>query len=774
MDLIEYVVRLKSFDDLESFYQDIETDGGNLTIPDRSVGVRNKRPNNRSTNYMLTNEEADIVRQDLRVEYVVIQDNNIQVSLTEEPMNFAARTSGYSHTYDQWGLYRHTLYSLAPGDFDVYNNNVDVEIELPYTGRNVDIVILDDIAHDPTHSEFLDDDGNSRVVYYNWYKHAVTVQGINPPGSYIHDPVNNSGYHNIHVAGTAAGKTQGWARNANIYFLSLNFGGYHNSSTVHADYAFDYIREFHNAKPINPLTGRKNPTIVNNSWGSYTDDYPTLGEITQINESGNVHYPPLGEYTRAGVYGIFRDGNSYPSYNHFLSDPENITHDFARQKSTLGYTTYWAPTDVAHTPVSDYSNLTQLTQTDLVLSSAYSNTKEEYGSWTIPIPWAWTLFNFSQSEIKISTNGVIMFYGSFDAAYSFSKQSPMADCIVLGATSIDTHDEASLINPKPYELWYGTEGVAPNREFRIVMKYANDVLATLPVTPDSLSEFRMYENDVDKITLKYDQNNHYLLDGQGFSIGDLYSFSYAHGKRQSAANTTIKSAVEDAIDAGIIIIAAAGNDDNIQHNDIRNNNHAKVVDPTDGSYDLYYNTVGNPGHGYLGTDQQVIRVGALSLYTSANEPNEQRAIFTNYGTAIDIYAAGEKIISSMPYHWFGVDADTCQRPNGSKYWPISGTSMASPQVTGLIACILEKYPDMNQRQVRELLSKVTSDIDPLNDGDNTWATESYNLYDGINRVLYYPDFRKEDTATYPEVTNKGRPNVGAVYPRSKIKNRKTP
>ena len=65
--LREWIVTLHNKEDLESFYEDMETPGGNLTIPDRQVQCANKRPISRNTHYMLTDEEAAEVRADPRV-----------------------------------------------------------------------------------------------------------------------------------------------------------------------------------------------------------------------------------------------------------------------------------------------------------------------------------------------------------------------------------------------------------------------------------------------------------------------------------------------------------------------------------------------------------------------------------------------------------------------------------------------------------------------------------------------------------------------------------
>ena len=63
----EYIVTCKTKEDLESLYEDMETPGGSLYIPDREVELVHRRPISRNTHYMLTDEEAEEIRNDERV-----------------------------------------------------------------------------------------------------------------------------------------------------------------------------------------------------------------------------------------------------------------------------------------------------------------------------------------------------------------------------------------------------------------------------------------------------------------------------------------------------------------------------------------------------------------------------------------------------------------------------------------------------------------------------------------------------------------------------------
>ena len=66
-DLKEYIVTLHDYQDLDEFYDDMETPGGSLYIPDRAVELVNRRPISRNTHYLLTAEEAEQLKNDPRV-----------------------------------------------------------------------------------------------------------------------------------------------------------------------------------------------------------------------------------------------------------------------------------------------------------------------------------------------------------------------------------------------------------------------------------------------------------------------------------------------------------------------------------------------------------------------------------------------------------------------------------------------------------------------------------------------------------------------------------
>lgn len=294
-----YIVTLYNHEDLEEFYYDMETPGGNLFIPNREVDVSARRPKSRNTNYWLYEDEAEQLRLDPRVLSVVLEELNL---ITRQPMYTQTSTNWNKQFLDNtnhvnWGLLR--VYEGQQranwGENGTFSQNGSITINAE--GRNVDVLIVDGHCN-PNHPEYAknsDGTGGSRLIQYNWYHHTNTVTGTQANGNYVYTPYTGTGAegdnnHGAHVAGTVAGNTQGWARSANIYNISP-YGSNPNSFVV--SYLYDYIKEFHLNKPINPLTGRRNPTIMNCSYGSAIQwNQGVFGPITRAIyrgvDTGNV------------------------------------------------------------------------------------------------------------------------------------------------------------------------------------------------------------------------------------------------------------------------------------------------------------------------------------------------------------------------------------------------------------------------------------------------------------------------------------------------------
>jgi hypothetical protein len=299
----EWIVTLHNKEDLDSFYEDMETEGGTLHIPGRAVPVSDRRQISRNTHYMLTNEEAMEIQNDPRVWGCDLVE---LIELTTKPQGWSVVNQKFSKdwftdaTDFNWGLLRHSEAANRSNWGANGTTNVNSDLTVTASGKNVDVVIVD--GHiDPNHPEFAvnsDGTGGSRINQFNWFS-LTSALGFGSNGTYTYDrsgSYTNSAdeddnNHGCHCGGTVAGNTQGWARDATIYNISP-YGS--NPNNLSSTRMWDYIREWHNTKAINAVTGRRNPTITNNSYGSSIpvgSAADNFGNITSITYRGTEFSP---------------------------------------------------------------------------------------------------------------------------------------------------------------------------------------------------------------------------------------------------------------------------------------------------------------------------------------------------------------------------------------------------------------------------------------------------------------------------------------------------
>jgi subtilisin family serine protease len=265
----QYNVILKKDVDYDSFWNDIEsdTDGGKLYIPNRAVEFTNERlASLRQCWYLLTDEEAELLRQDDRVLGVEIppeyRDDIVMLPRATQTGNFTKTTSD-SGTFLNWGLIR------SSNPTNVYGTGTTTALNYEYTldGTGVDVVIQDS-GLQVDHPEFQDGSGNTRVQQIDWSDYSAGfVQSANH--------YRDFDGHGTHVAGIACGKTYGWAKEARVYSQKLSgLEGSGDSGTgISITYAFDAIKTWHTSK------AGSRPTVVNMSWG-YGTYYNTVTSLT--------------------------------------------------------------------------------------------------------------------------------------------------------------------------------------------------------------------------------------------------------------------------------------------------------------------------------------------------------------------------------------------------------------------------------------------------------------------------------------------------------------
>ena len=282
--LKEYFVVVQDPRYKEEIRQELMADDGIDPIPPRSVDCVNEMPTSEfNAIFMLSDEEAEKLKTDLRVldVHLTAEEQGLKIGIHGTRTGNYNKTSGSMATTDKnWALAR----CISPTE----NFGVGVETLNTYTfnltGNGVDVIVVDS-GVEPNHPEFAvnaDGTGGSRVVDYDWTVHGAI--GSIPTGGFLGDCDG----HGSNCAAIVAGNTCGWAPNARVYSLRTvpSTGGTEYDITdgrvlglVNDISAWQSIRLFHLAKPVDPVTGYKRPTIVNASYG-YFWEYTGVSSIT--------------------------------------------------------------------------------------------------------------------------------------------------------------------------------------------------------------------------------------------------------------------------------------------------------------------------------------------------------------------------------------------------------------------------------------------------------------------------------------------------------------
>ena len=143
--------------------------------------------------------------------------------------------------------------------------------------------------------------------------------------------------------------------------------------------------------------------------------------------------------------------------------------------------------------------------------------------------------------------------------------------------------------------------------------------------------------------------------------------------RGTGENSALVKGVNAAWDDGLVVVVAAGN-----------NGPGRM-------------TITTPG-----ISRKVITVGCSDDYKEVNVMGNRMVDYSGRGPTMacilkpDLVAPGSGIVSC------------CNRPKG--YMPKSGTSMSTPLVAGAIALLLERYPEMTNRDVKLRLMERAVDM----------------------------------------------------------------
>lgn len=883
----KYIVTANAYEDLDAIYDELETRGKSPAGLElfRDIECIDRKPSSRSTVYRLTDWEADELRRDPRIKKVEAHPDELGIkagiSTTTQTSTAWDKSGSTSSSMKNWALLRCTEGQQRTGwggtGYEGTGSGTAAQtgtITLTQTGRNVDVVIIDENGLVWNHPEYAvnpDGTGGTRTVQYNWFQHDPVVKGI-PASNYSY----GTGSHSTHVAGTVAGNTQGWARNSNIYNIYY-LAGDPGTGAWNFSYVMDYVRQFHANKSVNPATGRRNPTITNNSWGmSIFPSEWALTDITAVTYRG-VRYTPSGSTSFLGTSGVCTSttrlanllglenfGNrivtsgpatapggtitSKPAswtqdspqsvYIAALTAPDasyvvnltttgantiiNVKSDIASggsigittltasiqivrnsdnavvasfsqgplssdnggdvsividQDVTLssigGYTVTYSTTlqnsgvanpltafnmltHIDTTPTTESATVTSITNSLLGAASLTSSTTPTVGGnddgyWTLNLPFSIEYLGTTYNTIYPGTNFYLTF-GSGSTVWSgVTISNPGLPKIMWCARDNSVQ-----------RIYYGTEGVAPNRTYRVRLEGNASTSGTIG-SPGMVCEYTFYESNPSRIDLQVGVNNAKQASG-GFTTQQLNSWGFISGQRIPARVASLDADIEDAMDEGIIFVGAAGNG---------RWRHCLPEDQDwDNTFEMavrYPASVSNPYYYMRGTsptandntvngdyDLPNICVGSMDSIQI-----DQKVLYSDCGTGVDIWAPGTNIISSLP-------SGTADPRNASYYLgKYNGTSMASPQVCGILACALEIYPHWKQEQAKAYITGIAK-LNQLT-GTNGGPTDGQDLQGAPNKTLFYRKERESTGNIFPKTNYDVRPTTGSVYPRPRIR-----
>ena len=208
---------------------------------------------------------------------------------------------------------------------------------------------------------------------------------------------------------------------------------------------------------------------------------------------------------------------------------------------------------------------------------------------------------------------------------------------------------------------------------------------------------------------------------------------------------TVETEITSCINSGVIVIAAGLNNAHKIDVDFFNttgtdyNNFVTMNDLPGTS--RWYHRGGTPG-----ACPGVICVGALDNYYTSYDA---KAYFSCTGPRIDIFAPGTLIMGAYSNSNYISAAIPDVRNTNYYLNKISGTSQACPQVTGVVACLLQARPWMTNVQIRAWLRAVST-RGAMNENAfvglsapfGNYSTGTYtnltSLQGGINAILYQP------------------------------------
>ena len=187
----------------------------------------------------------------------------------------------------------------------------------------------------------------------------------------------------------------------------------------------------------------------------------------------------------------------------------------------------------------------------------------------------------------------------------------------------------------------------------------------------------------------------------------------------------LDASATNCANAGVILVGAAGN-------------YRHKIDVSGGQdYDNYWTSTYSSQNYYHRGSSPTRADGFINVGAIDNTTTEQKVYFSETGPRVDIYSPGTMIMGAYDNSSYVTPAVRDPRNNSYYLNKISGTSMACPQVTGVLATVLQARPAMTPAEAKQFLIDHSLK-NAIVEGSSTSYSSTTYLQGGNNRILRTP------------------------------------
>ena len=391
----------------------------------------------------------------------------------------------------------------------------------------------------------------------------------------------------------------------------------------------------------------------------------------------------------------------------------------------------WDHPDFLKPGVSSFSTKADTRVRDILIHGA-----EEYGiNWAaqgLTAPGSGSLANYTEANVLSSSSFNGSWHGSHVAGTAAGNQFGAAfEANIWTIACVDRSDVGWSEPGDGFDyikVWHKNKPINPETGLR-----------NPTVVNCSWGHRQFFRHDLSyNVTFRGSSYTNTQVDADPTNVPAVY-YLRANGisyreftTKKTTGQTEADELVNDSDCQNVVLVCAMGNSEG--KNEVKNgtdyNNEFTSGTFYYGSlpngYDPYYTRSGTPAITREGEEDAAIKVGSLDSNRQSGS-QERNSDFSNKGPTLDIWAAGTRILSPFSSGY--------QDPRNTSYYIqyLQGTSMATPNVSGVIALHLESTPTATRKNVREWL---------LSEGSRTLSSSDY--YDpytsnGANDTNYWGD-----------------------------------